>query len=86
MHRVDSRRSNAGEGTHIALLRGKAGQCGRAMLEVGFEGWIGVFKISQEKKNSMCNGMVVIKEMVHFWTAPVQCAQNMASRDKKVRA
>lgn len=55
MHRADLRRSNAGEGTHTALGRKLSQRKGRAMLEVGFEGWIRVFQTSQGKKNNMCN-------------------------------
>lgn len=72
--RVDLRRNHGGEGTQSALGRKASQRKGGAMLEVGFEGWVGVFQTSQGKKNSMCNGMVVIKEVEHLEIALVQCA------------
>lgn len=62
-------------GGHSGSLGRKASQRkGRAMLEVGFEGWVEVFRTSKGKKNSMCNGMVVIKEVEHLEIALVQRA------------
>lgn len=81
MHRADLRRSGAGERAHAALGKKASQRKGRAVVEVGFEGWI-VFQTSQGKKNSTCTGMGAIKEVVHFGT----CASNRAPRDKKVRA